>query len=128
MPAPVQNKMVATWIALEDVHPGAGPLQYYPGSHKIPPYLFSDGALNAKPAEMPDFARYITPQLAKRDLRVQTFAAKAGDVLIWHSQLFHGGAAISDPARTRKSLVTHYFRACDFAEENYHTIAPGGTT
>jgi hypothetical protein len=35
------------------------------------------------------------------------FAARAGDALIWHSDLVHGGNPVSDRA-TRKSLVTHY--------------------
>src|SRR5579859_6957166 len=28
--------LVGVWIAFEDVHPDAGPLVYFPGSHKIP--------------------------------------------------------------------------------------------
>ena len=36
--------LVATWIALEDVHPNAGALEYIPGSHKIRPYIFSGGS------------------------------------------------------------------------------------
>ena len=48
MPAPIENKMVAAWIALEDVHPDSGPLRYYPGSHKIPPFRFSDRRLNRR--------------------------------------------------------------------------------
>ena len=42
-----------------------------------------------------------------------SFEAEAGDVFIWHAQLYHGGSAIEDQARTRRSLVTHYFRAQD---------------
>jgi ectoine hydroxylase-related dioxygenase (phytanoyl-CoA dioxygenase family) len=124
MPPPVKNKMLATWIALEDVHEDAGPLQYYPGSHKIPPYFFSDGKLNAKAEEMPDFFKYIEPELQKRSLKSEVFSAKAGDVLIWHSQLFHAGAAIKDIRRTRKSLVTHYFRAADFSRHIRVKVGP----
>ncbi len=28
--------MCGVWVALEDVHPDAGPLMYYPGSHRLP--------------------------------------------------------------------------------------------
>ena len=59
MPPLVENKMLATWIALEDCSAAAGPLRYYPGSHKIAPYRFSDGRLNASPDEMGDFDEYI---------------------------------------------------------------------
>jgi ectoine hydroxylase-related dioxygenase (phytanoyl-CoA dioxygenase family) len=42
------------------------------------------------------------------------FVARAGDVLVWHAQLLHGGYSIQDKQRTRKTLVTHYFRAQDY--------------
>jgi Phytanoyl-CoA dioxygenase (PhyH) len=42
MPPVVPNKMCASWIALEDCAPAAGPLRYYPGSHRLAPYRFSD--------------------------------------------------------------------------------------
>ena len=125
MPAPVENKMVASWIALEDVHPDAGPLQYYPGSHKIPPYRFSNGGLCPIGSEFSQFKLYIDKEIEKAGLKSSSFAAQAGDVLIWHSQLFHGGGAIHDARRTRKSVVTHYFRAMDFPSEAYTSIAPG---
>jgi hypothetical protein len=33
--------LTASWTAFEDIHPDCGPLEYYPGSHRLP-YLFSD--------------------------------------------------------------------------------------
>jgi ectoine hydroxylase-related dioxygenase (phytanoyl-CoA dioxygenase family) len=111
MPPPVPNKMLATWIALEDADDRSGPLRYYPGSHMIPPYHFSDGRLNQITAELDDFDDYINKEIAERGLTSTTFPAKAGDVFIWHAQLYHGGSPIEDMSLTRKSLVTHYFRA-----------------
>jgi ectoine hydroxylase-related dioxygenase (phytanoyl-CoA dioxygenase family) len=35
------------------------------------------------------------------------FAARKGDVLVWHADLVHGGNPVSR-ATTRKSIVTHY--------------------
>jgi hypothetical protein len=32
-----------------------------------------------------------------------------GHAIIWAANLLHGGSAITDPARTRHSQVTHYF-------------------
>jgi ectoine hydroxylase-related dioxygenase (phytanoyl-CoA dioxygenase family) len=113
MPPPIENRMLATWIALERADSAAGPLRYYPGSHLIEPYRFSDGRLNATASEFPAFYDYIGPQLEAHRLTETSFAAEAGDVFIWHAQLFHGGSAIEDHARTRRSLVTHYFRAQD---------------
>jgi hypothetical protein len=34
-------KLCASWIALEDVVAGSGELMYYPGSHRLPDWLFS---------------------------------------------------------------------------------------
>jgi phytanoyl-CoA hydroxylase len=35
------------------------------------------------------------------------FAARKGDVLVWHADLVHGGNPVSSEI-TRKSIVTHY--------------------
>jgi phytanoyl-CoA hydroxylase len=114
MPPNKPNRMVAAWFALEDVTPTSGPLRYYPGSHKIPPFLFSHGRTDAIPDEMPNFRRYIAGELEKRGAQPSMFLAQAGDVLLWHAQLLHGGFAIQDRERTRRTLVAHYFRAQDY--------------
>jgi len=114
MPPPVTNRLVVTWIALEPARGDAGPLRYYPGSHKITPYLFSHGRLHSIEAEMPSFYEYIYTECGKRGIKPITFLAEAGDVFIWHAQLLHGGEGIKNIALTRRSLVTHYFRAQDF--------------
>ncbi len=116
MPSPTPNKMVASWIALENATPENGPLSYYPGSHKIPPYQFSSGSTIVVNDEMPAFREYIDAEIEKRGLQAETLLAEKGDVLIWHSQLFHGGSPIKDKTKTRKSLVTHYFTNEDFPD------------
>jgi phytanoyl-CoA hydroxylase len=42
-----------------------------------------------------------------RGLRVKTIHAHAGDSIIWHPQLPHGGSPVKDRRRTRFSLVMH---------------------
>lgn len=116
MPSPTPNKMVASWIALEDTTEENGPLTYYPGSHKIPPYHFSNGSTLIVPEEIAEFSAYIGNEIGTRGLTPETLLAKKGDVLIWHSQLFHGGSKILDTNKTRKSLVTHYFTKEDFPD------------
>lgn len=125
MAPPVLNRMVASWVALEDCHENSGPLVYYPGSHLIPPYYFSDGRLYQIGNEMDAFDRYIDSEIKNRDLKSTTFPARKGDVLIWHAQLYHGGSPIKDMSLTRKSLVTHYFRTIDFPASDCEMIAPG---
>jgi phytanoyl-CoA hydroxylase len=114
MPPRKVNRMVAAWIALEDVGQDAGPLRYYPGSHTIPPFLFSHGKTDAIPSEMPNFRKYISRELEQRGIEPVMFVAQKGDVLVWHAQLLHGGYPIQDRNRTRKTLVAHYFRAQDY--------------
>jgi len=116
MPSPTPNKMVASWIALENATKKNGPLSYYPGSHKIKPYLFSNGTTIRIEDELPAFNEYIYNEINKRGLKPEILLAKKGDVLIWHSQLFHGGSEILNQHKTRKSLVTHYFTEEDFPE------------
>lgn len=114
MPPKQANCMLATWTALEKISPDSGPLRYYPGSHKIPPYLFSHGKTNAIGAELPAFYSYMKQELEKRKIEPVNFIAEPGDVFIWHAQLFHGGSPIVDPKQTRRSLVTHYYRTAEY--------------
>ena len=123
MPPPVRNTLAVSSICLEDVHPDAGPLFYYPGSHLIPPYTFSHGGIHAVEAEMEACRAYVNKEIADRGLQTSAFLGSAGDVFIWHAQLLHGGKQIKDPARTRKSLVTHYWRMKDVPAESVGIFA-----
>jgi ectoine hydroxylase-related dioxygenase (phytanoyl-CoA dioxygenase family) len=107
------HSLIAAWIALEDVHPDAGPLVYYPGSHRIPLYTFNDGTHHATREESADWYDYIDVQIRLRGLKERAFIARKGDVFIWHSDLVHGGRPIADHHRTRSSLVCHYFGETD---------------
>ena len=117
MPPRVKDKMVVAWVALEDIQPGSGALRYYPRSHLIPPYIFSNGGMSAIGSEMPDFDRYIERELEERGLEWTQFHPKAGDVFFWHSQLYHGGSPIEDRSLHRRSMVTHFWRAEDMPTE-----------
>jgi ectoine hydroxylase-related dioxygenase (phytanoyl-CoA dioxygenase family) len=107
------HHLVAGWIAFEDVDPAAGPLVYYPGSHQIPLYRFRDGSHHASNEELPAWNDYIQREIEQRGLEKKIFLARKGDVFIWHSDLAHGGVAIQDPRKTRRSLVCHYFTEPD---------------
>jgi hypothetical protein len=101
--------LAATWIALEDVKPGSGPLRFYPGSHLIPAYRFSNGSTHAIDSELAQWGESMQRELDARGLKIETVYPKSGDVIVWHSDLIHGAEPISDPTLTRKSLVGHYF-------------------
>jgi ectoine hydroxylase-related dioxygenase (phytanoyl-CoA dioxygenase family) len=122
-PATPQH-LAATWMAFEDVDPKAGPLVYYPGSHKIPLYQFSDGTYHAREEEMPAWSAYVEGEMAKRGIEKQTFLARKGDLFIWHSDLVHGGSAIEDSKKTRLSLVCHYFAEEDMRAATAAKLEP----
>ena len=113
MASPTENQMLATWLALDDVTDDNGPLLYVPGSHKLPPHRFSNGRVDAITEEVPDAVALVQEKMAELGLKTEKFLAKRGDVLIWHSQLVHGGDSIRDHAARRASLVTHYHSTCD---------------
>lgn len=126
MPPPIENMMAVSSICLENQSPEAGPISYYPGSHKIPPYVFSHGHVHAIDDEMSLATNYIELELIKHGLRKEVFVGEAGDIFIWHAQLYHGGTPIIDPQKTRRSLVTHYWRAGDMADANAGSVEGAG--
>lgn len=107
------GRMVGAMVLLEDVKPGSGPFRYYPGSHAIAPYTFSDGRIELTEDEKPDFDAYVAGQIAERELVPVDFEGNAGDVFIWHAQLLNSGTPIEDLALTQKAIVAHYLRAKD---------------
>ncbi len=104
--------LAATWLALEDVVPGSGELLYYPGSHRFNHYLFggeskswSQGVHGAETHKR--FLAQLHEQAKERGLKMESFLAKKGDILVWHADLAHGGAKITNN-NTRRSLVVHF--------------------
>lgn len=107
-------ELAASWIALEDIGPNTGELEYYAGSHKIAEHLFQ-GRFKSKPLDTPvgdtEHARYLESLHEKSKAlgcERKQFRPKRGDALIWHADLAHGGSQVMDPGSTRKSFVTHY--------------------
>jgi len=112
-------KLVASWIALEDVEAGSGELIYYIGGHRMREYVYADGASkhfdpgrDGGPAHHRHLA-YLTEEAARRGFPKGSFLPKKGDVLLWHADLPHGGGEITRPGSSRLSLVTHYCPAAE---------------
>jgi len=113
VPTPQFGHLVAAWIALEDIAAESGPLMYVPGSQRLPFYEFGPGRYVYDPsahsaADVEAAVSFYAGQLAASELPVHHFAARRGEVLLWHSALAHGGAPPADPERTRKSFVVHF--------------------
>ena len=126
--------MAGLWVALEDVHPDAGPLFYVRGSHRWP-FLRGEDIINSSPELRERCDRYkaglgtsderasFIPQMGqewtrqtheiatKHGINKLPVMVKRGDALIWHALLGHGGLPRGDPARSRHSVVYHYVGA-----------------
>jgi hypothetical protein len=107
-------KLIAAWIALEDVQPGTGELIYYPGGHRIQEYLYHGGkskswdpVRDGHPAHDAHLS-FLHQECGRSGLKLEKFLPKKGDVLLWHADLPHGGNEITVPGATRRSLVVHY--------------------
>jgi ectoine hydroxylase-related dioxygenase (phytanoyl-CoA dioxygenase family) len=124
--------MAGVWIALEDVHPDAGPVFYVPGSH-MGYFPHSEDVVATRPAlaearalardgKLPDNRKaefvgqlgnaWTSDFLAANEFdQTKRLSAmlKAGDVLVWHSLLAHGGSPRNNPSLSRRSAVFHFF-------------------
>ena len=106
----IPSHLAASWIALEDVHPEAGPLFYYPGSHMVNKFDWGNGLFltpDSTHNEL-DFAKFLEQKCLDAGFKRETFCPKKGDILFWHAGLVHGGSQAIKPEMTRKSYVTHY--------------------
>jgi len=109
-----QGGLIAIWIALEDIDEDQGPLHYYPGSHKLPYYMNADYGNEGNFWKLGNkgytaYEKMIAEKIADNQLEKKVLIAKKGDVLIWHANLFHGGNLQTNKAKTRRSMVLHYF-------------------
>lgn len=113
--------LVGAWIACEDIRPESGPLVLYPGSHRIGMFPgFTDypqtNLRTATPETWAAYERWVDDAAARHPRH--EFLARKGDVLLWHGMLVHGGAPVTVPGTSRKSLVLHYtVRGADRARE-----------
>lgn len=115
--------MCGVWLAFEDAHPDAGPLVYYPGSHKWPivtnAMIGRRGWQSTAPSAQTPFEGVWRAMLDASGTQPETFFARKGQALIWAANLLHGGGLQNDPCRTRWSQVTHYY----FKDCIYYTPA-----
>jgi hypothetical protein len=98
--------MCGAWIALEDIDMDNGPVVYYPGSHKLPEITLKDVGPGADEAA---YTRYLAEMVERLGLEPGYATIKKGEVLLWASNLLHGGSPQRDRSRTRHSQVTHFF-------------------
>lgn len=129
VPTGAPLRLLAAWIALEDIHPDSGALVYIPGSHRLPYYEFAPGVYEYDgrvmgAAEVAAATAFDDEQARSRGLEPQLFTPHRGQALIWHASLRHGGSPVRDPARTRKSFVVHFSTAGTYASRSITVAEP----
>jgi Phytanoyl-CoA dioxygenase (PhyH) len=105
---------VSAWLACEDIALEAGPLFFYPRSHRLPYALSGDVGIppeaKDRAAEYRDrYIPHIERVVAQTGVKRELFLAKKGDVLIWHHNLLHGGAPITDNSITRRAMALFFY-------------------
>lgn len=110
--------MCGVWVALEDIHVDAGPLIYYPGSHRWPIYTNEHiGYVHTrKENTRQDVYHALWQRLVQHHgIEPLRLVVPKGQALIWAANLLHGGDRQRDLGRTRWSQVTHYyFEGCSY--------------
>lgn len=122
--------MCGVWIALEDVQPGAGPLIYHPGTHKLPVMTMRGAGVNNPYPGYEDYVSAYVPRYAEAVEEAGMPQAQAlpkkGWALVWAANLAHGGSPITEPGSTRRSLVVHnYFEDCLYYTPMHSDVEAG---
>jgi hypothetical protein len=103
--------MCGVWLALEDIGPEQGPLEYFAGSHRWPIYtnehvgVVPDGHTNSQLTYHALWEQLVAATGAQHE----EFHPRKGQALIWAANLLHGGMPHRDKQQTRWSQVTHYY-------------------
>ncbi len=109
--------MCGVWVALEETTTDNGPLFYYPRSHSQEEFNYFDIGIEAEKnyAEYHKYEEFMEEFMEAKGYKRQEIHLQKGDVLIWSSNLVHGGMPIKGDNLTRWSQVSHYyFEGCTY--------------
>lgn len=108
-----EGYLIGAWIALEDITQEAGPLRYYPGSHRLglwgkhrEDYPYTNVRTLSR-GEKKEYEEWLEGE-GSEPYQEKLLTVPKGSVLLWHSHLIHGGAPWTDRTKSRNSLVVHY--------------------
>lgn len=100
------GKMVAAWIALEDIKPGAGRFYIYPKSHKIDIEKIGKNLNIILDREA--YKSLVVDTINEYQLECRAPALRKGDVLFWDGKTIHGSLPTTQPEYSRASFTGHY--------------------
>jgi ectoine hydroxylase-related dioxygenase (phytanoyl-CoA dioxygenase family) len=112
-----EYRYLGVWVALEDSTSENGCLEVIRRGHLVPELKREEMALKhyATLDEVPSssttlwdaYQTTVLQTCLEQGLTVEKVEVKAGETVIWHPQLPHGGSAINNILKSRHSLVLH---------------------
>lgn len=96
--------MCGVWYAFEDIDDSKGPLIFYPKSHKLPYMIDCNEFENYN-----EYEDFMEKYIIRNNMKFEKANLEKGSVIIWDSNLIHGGHEFKEENSTRYSMVTHYF-------------------
>ena len=103
------GSMAAAWIALEDIHPGAGRFYVYPGSHRVD--MVKNGGDFDIAFHHDRYKALVIDVVRKFGLQCRAPALNKGDVFFWSAKTIHGSLETREPAQSRSSITAHFIPA-----------------
>lgn len=107
------SDVVTVWLALDDMDPELGPLEYVPGSH-----LWGDGRVGSANQFFQNDTTSLLKSAAERegirfeDLRFVSMAGlQRGGLSIHHGKIWHGSARNASRTKPRRGLGLHFVPA-----------------
>lgn len=109
------GRMVAAWVAVEDIAPGAGRFYVYPTSHKID--MEKNGGDFDIAFNHDRYKKLVLDIIKKFNLKCVAPALAKGDVFLWHGKTIHGSLPTAQPQFSRSSYTGHYIpESCEFLQ------------
>lgn len=99
------GRMAGAWIAVEDIHPGAGRFYIYPGSHRID--MQKNGGDFDIAFNHDRYKTLVLDVIKRHGLECRAPAMRKGDVLFWSSKTIHGSLETTRGERSRASFTAH---------------------
>jgi phytanoyl-CoA hydroxylase len=100
------GSLVAAWVAVEDIRPGAGRFYVYPGSHKID--IKKNGGDFDIAFNHERYKNLTVSVIDRNNLKLHAPALRQGDVLFWNSKTIHGSLPTTQSEYSRSSFTGHY--------------------
>lgn len=109
------GRMVASWVAVEDIAPGAGRFYVYPTSHKID--MEKNGGDFDIAFNHDRYKKLVIDIINKFNLQCIAPALRQGDLFLWHGKTIHGSLSTTQPQYSRSSFTAHYIpQSMDFLQ------------